>query len=318
MNGGPDLAPVTSEDDPAMLITDAQVHLWEAHRPDRPWPADQIGKPSFVAVPGARPHRPEPLGADELIGYMNQTGIDRAVIVPPSPVGDSNDTALEAAARFPDRFAVMGRFNPEADHARERLETWLVQPGMLGIRMTFFKPMWARWLAPGIIDWFWSGCERLGIPIMALAPDLLGEIAALAERHPGLTIIVDHMGRRSDLRDAESFADLDKLLALARFANVAVKATALPCYSTEPYPFANLTPYLKRTFDAFGAHRLMWGSDLTRLPCSYAECLDHMRRELPFLTDNDRALVLGGTAETLLRWPAKRAANGESGSSAGR
>jgi predicted TIM-barrel fold metal-dependent hydrolase len=74
----------------------------------------------------------------------------------------------------------------------------------------------------------------------------------------------------------------------------------------ETDPFANLTPYLKRTFDAFGAHRLMWGSDLTRLPCSYAECLDHMRRELPFLTDADRALVLGGTAAALLRWPEKR------------
>ena len=106
-----------------MQITDAQVHLWEAHRPDRPWPSEQIGKPSFVVVPGARPHRPEPLGADELIEMMDRTGIDRAVIVPPSPVGDSNDTALEAAARFPARFAVMGRFNPDADGARERLES---------------------------------------------------------------------------------------------------------------------------------------------------------------------------------------------------
>ena len=59
------------------MIIDSQVHLWEAHRPDRPWPADQIGKPSFVAVPGARPHRAEPLGADELIAMMDQIGIDR-------------------------------------------------------------------------------------------------------------------------------------------------------------------------------------------------------------------------------------------------
>jgi predicted TIM-barrel fold metal-dependent hydrolase len=293
----------TPEDIAAMQITDAQVHLWEAHRPDRPWPSEQIGKPSFVVVPGARPHRPEPLGADELIGMMDRTGINRAIIVPPSPVGDSNDTALEAAARFPARFAVMGRFNPEADGARESLETWLDQPGMLGIRMTFFKPIWARWLGRGVIDWFWSGCERLGIPLMALAPGLLGDIAALAQRHPGLAIIVDHMGRRSELRDAESFADLDKLLALARFPNVAVKATALPCYSTEPYPFANLAPYLQRTFDAFGSERLMWGSDVTRLPCSYSECLDHFRQELPFLTDEDRANVLGGTAARLSRWP---------------
>ncbi len=286
------------------MIIDSQVHLWEAHRPDRPWPAEQIGKPSFLTMPGARPHRPEPLGAEELLGMMDQTGVDRAVIVPPSPVGDSNDTALEAAIKYPSRFAVMGRFNPEAEGARERLETWLEQPGMLGIRMTFFKEHWARWLAPGVVDWFWSGCERLNIPLMALAFGRIKEIGALAERHPGLTIIIDHMGRQSALRDEACFADLDEMLALARLPNVAIKASSLPCYTNDPYPFPKLTPYLKRTFDAFGADRMMWGSDLTRLPCSYRECLDHFRHELPFLSSDDRARVLGGTAAKLLRWPA--------------
>ena len=47
------------------------------------------------------------------------------------------------------------------------------QPGMLGIRMTFFKPHWARWLEPGVIDWYWSALERLNIPLMALAFGLL-------------------------------------------------------------------------------------------------------------------------------------------------
>jgi L-fuconolactonase len=255
-------------------------------------------------MPGARPHRAEPLGAEELLGMMDKAGVDRAVIVPPSPVGDSNDTALEAAQRFPDRFAVMGRFNPEADGARERLETWLEQTGMLGIRMTFFKEHWARWLEPGVIDWFWSGCERLNIPLMALAFGRIKEIGALAERHPGLTVIIDHMGRQSSLRDDEAFADLDEMLALARLPNVAIKASSLPCYTNDAYPFPKLTPYLKRTFDAFGPDRMMWGSDLTRLPCSYRECLDHFAKELPFLSGDDRARVLGGTAAKLLRWPA--------------
>jgi predicted TIM-barrel fold metal-dependent hydrolase len=287
------------------MIIDAQIHLWEAHRPDRPWPAEQIGKPSFVTMPGARPHRPEPLEADEAIAMMDEAGIDRAVIVPPSPVGDSNDTAIEAVERFPDRFAIMGRFNPEAEGARERLETWLGQPGMLGIRMTFFKPHWAKWLEPGVIDWYWSALERLNIPLMALAYGRLKEIGGLAERHPGLTIIIDHMGRQSALRDDEAFADLDVMLALARFPNVSIKASSLPCYSTERYPYPKLTPYLKRTFDAFGADRVMWGSDVTRLPCSYRECLDHFKHDLPFLTGDDRARVLGGTAARLLRWPEK-------------
>ncbi len=108
-------------------------------------------------------------------------------------------------------------------------------------------------------------------------------------RDPISNIILDHIARDSGLRDDACFADLDKLLALERHANVAAKVSAVPCYSTEPYPFANLTPYLRRIYETFGARRLMWGSDITRLPCSYGKCLEHFRRELPFLGDEDKA-----------------------------
>ena len=285
-----------------MLVTDAQVHLWEAHRPDRPWPADQIGKPSFVCIAGARPHRAEPLDAEEAIALMDEAGVDRAVIVPPSPAGDSNATGLEGAARFPGRLAVMGRFNPGLPDARDTLRTWLDQPHMLGIRMTFHKPAWSQWLRDGSIEWFWQDCERLGIPLMLLAPGLIDIFRDVALRYPGLTLILDHMARRSELRDDACFADLDELLSLAGQPNVAVKLSAIPCYSTEPFPFANLAPYLHRIFDAFGPRRLMWGSDLTRLPCTYGECVRHAE-ELPFLTAEDRDWIMGRTAAELLHWP---------------
>ena len=286
-----------------MIITDSQVHLWETHRPDRPWPEESIGSPVFVASKGARAHRAEPLGAEEMLAMMDGAGVGRAIIVPPSPVGDGNLTALEAAARHPARFAIMGRFNPEAPDARSRLETWLGQPGMLGIRLTFHKPQWERWLDDESMHWFWGGCERLGIPLMIFVPGLVPKVPRLAERYPGLTLILDHMARRSDLRDDECFADLDELLALARYPNVAIKTSAVPCYSTQPYPFANLAPFLRRIHEAFGPRRLLWGSDVSRLPCTYRECVDHFRHGLDFLADADRAEVLGGALSRLLRWP---------------
>src|ERR1700723_3679939 len=85
--------PVTTE------ITDAQVHLWAANHPDRPWPAGAE----------ARARRPIPLEVDELLSEMDPAGVDRAVIVPPSWEGNRNDVALAAAAAHPDRFAVLGR-----------------------------------------------------------------------------------------------------------------------------------------------------------------------------------------------------------------
>lgn len=276
-----------------MLITDAQVHLWEASRPDRPWPPEIY----------VEPHREVPLAADEMIAAMDEAGIARAVIVPPSWIGEINATGLESAAEYPTRFAVMGRFDPLAPDARAALEGWRSQPGMLGIRMTFHKPVWAAWLDDDTLDWFWASCERQGIPLMILVPGLTRKVGPIAERHPGLTLVMDHMARNSSLKDDACFADLDDLLALARYPNVSVKTTAVPCYTTEPYPFRNMHQYVRRIYDAFGPRRLLWGSDYTRLPCSYQQCLDLFRKELDFLTADDKEWVLGKTAAEVLGWP---------------
>ena len=72
-----------------MLVVDAQVHIWAAETPERPWP------------PGgqARAHRPVPFSADDLLREMEAAGVARVVIVPPSWEGDRNGLALEAARR---------------------------------------------------------------------------------------------------------------------------------------------------------------------------------------------------------------------------
>ncbi len=298
-----------------MNITDSQVHIWEAHRPDRPWDPDEVHTPVFVAVPGARPHREAPISAEEMNTLMDGAGVTRAVIVPPSPTGDDNLTALEAAAKYPDRYTVMGRFNPAAPGARDRLPAWLSQPGMSGIRMTFHKPKWSPWLDNDEIDWFWADCERLGIPLMLLLPGRVDVVDRVARRHPGLTLIIDHMGRRSQLRNDECFADLDDLLALSRLPNVSVKASSAPCYSTQEYPFPGLTPHLERIFDSFGPRRTFWGSDVSRLQCSYKQAVDHFLHELDFLKGQDKELVMGRAISDLLRWPLTTAAAATSNNS---
>jgi predicted TIM-barrel fold metal-dependent hydrolase len=279
-----------------LLITDSQIHLWEPDRSDRPWPAADR-----VAVA-----RDSSYSVEQMLPEMERAGVDRAVIVPPSWIGENNATALEAAARYPERFAVMGRFDPMAPDARERLETWLSQPHMLGIRMTFLGSF-TQWLEDGSIEWFWSGCERLGIPVMVLVAGICDKIVPTAARHPGLRLIIDHMA--CDLRGkAETaFVHFDDLLSLAAFPEVRVKVSSAPCFSAEPYPFRDLEPFLRRIYEAFGARRLMWGADLApRLTCSYKECLDHFASGLPFLTAEDRERILGGTTAETLNWPEQK------------
>lgn len=265
-----------------MLIVDSQVHIWGADTHERPWPAR------------ARAHREIPVTHEELLREMDAGGVDRAVIVPPSWEGDRNDLAIAAARAHPDRFAIMGRFNPEAPAARTAIKTWLDQPGMLGMRFAFHLPMLQQPLLEGKFDWVWSEAEKHGIPLMILVRQSMVEhIDGVAERHPGLKIIMDHMALTAGRPEDETFRDFDKLLLIARRPNVAVKATALPNYIAEEYPFRRIQQYVRKAYDAFGPQRLFWGSDVTRSTVPYRQHIDMWLKEADWLKDEDREWVIG-------------------------
>jgi L-fuconolactonase len=264
-----------------MLIVDAQVHIWAANTPERPWPARH------------QPHKPQPITKDDLLREMEGAGVDRAVLVPPSWEGERNDIVLAAAQAHPDRFAVMGRFDPEAPESRGLIANWLSQPGMLGLRFTFHRPLLRPLLTEGRIDWLWPQAEQAGVPIMlfALHADL-HLVDRIAERHPGLKLTIDHLGLTGG-KDEEAFREFDKLLVLARRPNVAVKVSCLPHYTTDGYPFRWLHPYLRRVYDAFGPRRMFWGSDLSRLPCPLRQGVTMFTEEMPWLAADDLEWIMG-------------------------
>jgi Amidohydrolase len=109
-----------------------------------------------------------------------------------------------------------------------------------------------------------------------------GRGAAIAERHPGLKLIVDHMGVARASRDESAYRFQPELLALAKYPNVAVKATGQSGYAEDEYPFRSLHRHLHRCFDAFGPERMFWGTDITRMQCSWRQCVSLFTEELPW------------------------------------
>ena len=85
---------------------------------------------------------------------------------------------------------------------------------------------------------------------------------------------------------------MPELLALAKFPNVAVKATGAPGYSSEAYPFPAMHAWLRQIYDAFGPHRVFWGTDITKMPCSWRQCVTMFTEELPWLNDEDKRLIM--------------------------
>jgi L-fuconolactonase len=282
------------------MRTDAQLHVWETDRPDRPWDRQH------------RPQLSEPFTVERAIGLLDENGVDRAVLVPPLVSGFNNDTAnayaLEAAAAYPERFAVMGRFDPRTPDARERLEGWLEQPGMRGIRLSLEGPPAPQLLEEGALEWVWPEAERLGVAVYFLRPGRPGDIAAVAERYPELRIACNHLAL-GGARSPEALAEhVNALAVLVPYPNVSLTISALWGSSLAGYPYADIHDSIRRIYDLFGASRLAWATDYTaargRLgeAVTYPMLRDFVGIALPDLTAAEREDIFNGTISRLLHW----------------
>lgn len=268
-----------------MRIVDAQIHTWGS------------GLPSNQSHWQVTHFTPE-----EAIALMDEGGVDAAVIHPPGWDPNSTEMALKAVRDHPGRFAIMGALPLDDQRSRERIATWRTQPGMLGLRYTFLHDPMRQRLHEGEFDWLWEAAEKEGVPIATLATDSLEELGRVAERHPGLRLTIDHLGGRgglTTLKDHAAMEHMTRLLSLAKHPNVAVKATGAPGYSGEAYPYPIMQTYLRRIFDAFGPHRMFWGTDISKMPCSWRQCVTMFTEELPWLGEDDKRFVMG---DALCAW----------------
>jgi predicted TIM-barrel fold metal-dependent hydrolase len=286
---------------PRRLIVDSQIHMWPANTPERPW------------VAGAMPQLPEPFTIERVVPLIDEAGVDRVVIVPPTLEGERLDYAQEAMKRHPGRFAVMARISLDKPDRVQRLATLRDQPGVLGVRLNFVGDQ-AAWLTDGTADWFWPAAEKAGLPVMFLTSGQTSLFARIAERHPQLTLIIDHMGVGVGLRprpDASGVVRNDlvpeaiaQTAALAKYPNVSVKLSSVPVISTEPDPFRDVTPHIHRLFDAYGPQRCHWGTDVTNsfTRATYRQRVTHFTEELSFLSEDDKDWIMGRAVLARLKW----------------
>jgi predicted TIM-barrel fold metal-dependent hydrolase len=238
---------------------------------------------------------------------MGDAGVSRAVLVPPSFEGENNDLCVAAAKRFPSQFGVMGRLALDRPDRAAALQTWSETPGALGVRITLFRPAELTALDSGQADWLWAAAERQSMPLMIFPdPTALPSLGQIAEAHPDLRLIIDHLGVAYDPTSSHpySFENLSMLLHLANYPNIAVKASGLPRYATDSYPFSSTHQVVRDVVRAFGCRRVMWGSDVTSgLSCSYRQSVTMFTEEMSGLSDVDLHWIMGQSLLEWLHWP---------------
>lgn len=275
-----------------MTIIDAQVHVYERDHPGRPW-AD--------ALPG-----PPEVTGDDMVAAMDAVGVAGALLVSVFAMYRFDASyAVEVRRAHPTRFALVKPVDPNDPAVVETIEAWAMTPGAVGIRVMMRADVSADPADPGLNRVVAAG-GRLGLPVNLLAYGRLGQVAALAARHPAAQLVIDHLGMPQPFQPPAPpapWADLPALLAAAAQPNVAVKITGAGTLAQQPYPYPDIWDPMARIFDAFGIERCLWGTDWTRAVAllTYRQGVDAFRLT-DRLSDSDRAMLMGGSLRRLYRW----------------
>lgn len=282
-----------------------------------------------------------PGGAAEMVAAMNALGIAAALIdeywvgTPSHPSYQLGGGVMRAAAptaelaawSHPGRFAyvvrvdrrdpelrAIARLARDATHAK----ALRVFAGLSRAEIMAF--------AAGEYDELFGLAADCGLPIFVAIPGNTDLLARYLEKFPAARVVVDHCGmppgpairqalaQMEGLPDSEAYwtslaggslgASLEKVLRLADYPNVAVKWAHPSAIFDDPiYPNPGVWPYLRRTLDAFGAERVMWGSDYSTLGTgeTWGQTLFSIVH-CPELSPGERQSLLGGAARTWLSW----------------
>lgn len=263
-----------------MRLIDSQIHLW----------ADQASASKMLQ---------QAMSPEAIITEMDACGVSRTYLVP----GHSGANALcvQAAQRWPDRFKALALLPLDKPASRDLLEQWS-GGGFIGVRLTFPPYREVSWLDDGTADWFWPLAHDLALPVMIWAPKRAASVGELAQRYPRIRFIIDHINLFVMDKAEAVEREVSTVLPLAQLPNVAVKVSSLPAHSSEPFPYRDIHGHIERVVAAFGADRTMWGTDLTRMTCTYAQAINLFTEHLPFLSAQQLEKIMAGTAEQWLPW----------------
>jgi predicted TIM-barrel fold metal-dependent hydrolase len=282
-----------------MAIIDSQVHAYEANTPKRPW--------------HSVPNWPAHVTGDEMVAAMDKLGIDGAIFISAfSMYRYDASYAVEVQRAHPGRFGIVKPVDPDDPAVADVIAEWKQTPGTVGVRIMLTKePGRDRDPADPGLDRICRAAVKHDFPVNILCWGNVEAGTALIDRHPDTRFIIDHLAilqPRTPPAPPEPWADLPKVLELAKRRNAVLKVSGACTLSRKPYPFPDIWDALGRVFDAWGIDRCLWGTDWTRANAvvNYPDAVEPFRTTTR-LTESERAILMGEACAKAYRWLPKKA-----------
>ncbi|MEU4537302.1 amidohydrolase family protein [Streptosporangium sp. NPDC023825] len=266
-----------------MSVVDAHVHVWGAELLGTGW----LAEPASGAIRRI-------FTLDDLAPELATTGVARVVLVAAEESDAGSERLLAGAAHDPRVLGVVAWAELARPDAAERLAALRAAPGgtlLRGVRQSLTAAPAGWWTDPATVAGLIAlEREELLLELLISAAQL-PEAAALAARHPGLAVVIDHLANAHE-PDADPRSWRTALDELARAPRAVAKVSGLGDDE------GRAVTLLAAARAALGADRLLWGSDwpVLLLRDDYAGERARVERLLAGWHPAERAAVLGGTA----------------------
>ena len=268
------------------MIIDSHHHFWSYDPARYGWIGDGMERIRRDFLPSDLASEAEDL-VDGVISVQARQDIDETRWL------------LEIAREEPFVLGVVG-WVPLADPGvASRLDDLSQNPALVGIRHVLqdepdddyaLRPDFNRGLAE---------LARYGLAYDILIYDRHLPVAAnLVDRHPDQVFILDHAAKPR-IRDGEHETWAANIRELARRENCYCKLSGMVTEANwSTWSPDELTPYFETVLDAFGPHRLMFGSDwpVCLLACEYGSWYHLVDGLTSALSEDERDRIWGGTA----------------------
>ena len=257
-----------------------------------------------------------------MIAQMDYVDVDRAVIQHDRIYGKLDDFLSDCVRKYPSRFVALAQVDEwragEPDQI-ERLRHEVTDLGFKGLYFStggFVHTDFANNINDPEFEPLWQAVADLGIPIHWYAGEYrtniteayfreLEDILEWARRHPEIPCVLTHgLNQISTLRGQPGRYDISQsTFDLLKMPNWHVELMLHIMSSDYEFPPYNpeIREVVRQLVDEVGAESLVWGSDMPACErtVTYKQSLVLFQTQCDFLSDEERALILGGNLERL-------------------
>jgi len=270
-------------------VINCAEHAWVRNDPRFPIRAD------VATCPQSLPRYD--YSGEYLLSEMQTHKCDHVVISHVCYYGRDNSYPIHCVKTWPTKFSAYGLlvgyrlFPPDDKENPSRLERLMKEGGLAGLRISPLYDKDVVWFNDPVCYPLWKKAEQLGAVFQIyLAPSQVKQVADMAERFPGVKVVIDHIAMIDIAApDSDGFGPL---VEMARLPNVYIRTSLHNPSKTKQIPYRDVWPFLRRLYDRYGAQRMLWGNFFE---------YTIMKEVIPFFTAEDKEWILGKTAMKVYR-----------------